>query len=356
MEPPNFRSITDQVVEYLRKELFLGRWRHEMPGQFELEKMLGVSRKTIELALNALEKEGLIVAQGVGKKRKINLSSQQLQSTQLRVAVLNYVREDWDGDYTTQLRHQLRRSGHEPIHPGKSLFELGMNPKRIARLVQSIQVDAWVVVAGSKEVLSWFVDQGIPVFGLFGRIVGLPIAGTGPDKAPAMAEAVRHLAGMGHHRIARFCHRQARTPKPNRVAQAYLDELEAVGIEVSNFHMPDWKESKAGFIAALDSLFELTPPTALILDGVYLYMAAQHYLSARGLRVPQDVSLVCEDGDSNFQWCEPSVAHIHWEVRPVVRRAVRWANRIASGKTDLRQSLTKAEFVAGGTVGVAPNH
>ena len=171
-----------------------------------------------------------------------------------------------------------------------------------------------------------------------------------------MAETVRYLASMGHQRIARFCHRQARVPKPNRVAQAYLDELEAVGIEASNFHMPDWDESRGGFIEALDSLFRLTPPTALILDGAYLYISAQHYLSARGLRVPQDVSLVCEDGNHNFRWCEPSVAHIHWETRPVIRRVAQWANRVANGKTDLRQSFTKAEFIPGGTVGMAPDH
>ena len=42
-------------------------------------------------------------------------------------------------------------------------------------------MDAWVIIAGSREVLEWFVEQQIPAFALFGRRDGLPIAGVGPD-------------------------------------------------------------------------------------------------------------------------------------------------------------------------------
>ena len=97
-----------------------------------------------------------------------------------------------------------------------------------------------------------------------------------------------------------------------------------------------------------------TPPTALILDEPILYHAAHHHLAKRGLRVPEDVSLVCTDADPDLAWCEPSVAHIRWDYRPVVRRVVRWVNNVAAGKEDRRQSFTKAEFIEGGTVGVAP--
>lgn len=37
--------------------------------------------------------------------------------------------------------------------------------------------------------------------------------------------------------------------------------------------------------------------------------------------------------------------------RPVMRRIARWANNVSRGKDDLRQTLTQAEFVEGGTVG-----
>jgi DNA-binding LacI/PurR family transcriptional regulator len=101
-------------------------------------------------------------------------------------------------------------------------------------------------------------------------------------------------------------------------------------------------------------LFKITPPTALILEEASLLYAAQQFLQSRGLRVPEDVSLICTDNDPHFSWCKPSIAHIHWDKRPVVRRVVKWAANISRGKNDISQKLTPAEFIAGGTVGPAP--
>jgi hypothetical protein len=38
----------------------------------------------------------------------------------------------------------------------------------------------------------------------------------------------------------------------------------------------------------------------------------------------------------------------------MVRRIVRWAANVASGKKDRRQTLIPAEFVPGGTIGPVP--
>ena len=134
--------------------------------------------------------------------------------------------------------------------------------------------------------------------------------------------------------------------------RAYLDELGAAGIPTGPFNMPDWEESREGFERLLKSLFGgPTPPTALILDEAFEFYASHHHLGRRGLKIPQDVSLVCTDNDPGFVWCEPAVSHIRWDYRPVVRRVIRWVNNIARGKDDRRQSFTKAEFVEGGTVG-----
>jgi DNA-binding LacI/PurR family transcriptional regulator len=70
--------------------------------------------------------------------------------------------------------------------------------------------------------------------------------------------------------------------------------------------------------------------------------------------VPEDVSLVCSDSDPTFAWCEPSIAHITWDSRPVVRRIVRWVANVSRGREDVRQNFGPAEFIPGGTIGPAP--
>ena len=63
--------------------------------------------------------------------------------------------------------------------------------------------------------------------------------------------------------------------------------------------------------------------------------------------MPGDISIMCSDADPTFAWSEPSVAHIRWDPQPFVRRIVAWAANVSRGKTDRRQSLTKAEFIEG---------
>ena len=63
------------------------------------------------------------------------------------------------------------------------------------------------------------------------------------------------------------------------------------------------------------------------------------------------LSLVCIDDDPNFKQLRPSVSHIRWSRRPVAKRIVRWVNNISQGKEDTRQTMIKAEFIEGGTIG-----
>jgi hypothetical protein len=347
-----FRVLTaaEQVGEHLRAELYRGAWGGRMPGGSRLATELGVGRDTVEAALQILERDGLLVPQGAGRRRRIELPEGRV-ARPMRVAIL--VTEDSGADYMIDLRHLLAEAGHVPFHPAKTLVELGMDAGRVARLVNRTEANAWVVVSGSYEILEWFSWQPKPAFALFGRRGRVSIAAVGPDKVPPFAAATARLIGLGHRRISLLCRRQLRLPQPGLPGRAFLHELAAHGIPTGAFNLPDWEESKKGFVTLLDSMFGATPPTALILDEAFLFNAAFHYLAKRGLRVPEDVSLVCTDADPAFAWCEPSVARIRWDYRPVVRRVVRWAANVSHGKDDRRQTLTKAEFVEGGTIGPA---
>jgi LacI family transcriptional regulator len=228
-----------------------------------------------------------------------------------------------------------------------------MDVRRIARMVEAGETDAWVVVGGAREVLEWFAARETPVLALFGRRRGVPVASVGPDKPPALVVITRELIGLGHRRIVLLARRMRRLPLPGAGEQAFLDELAAHGITPGSYHLPDWEESVDGFYARLESLFQVTPPTALIIDEVPFFVAVQQFFAGRTIRVPQDVSLICTDASPDFDWCRPTVAHIRWDSHPVVRRVVRWANNVARGKKDLRQTMTLAKFVPGGTIGPA---
>ena len=343
-------SAVEQVADYLRDELIRGQWSGHLPGVDRLAPELGVSRKTLEAALRLLESEGVLMRNGPRRRRSIEPREAQPLPA-LRVAILLSEASDRQLDYVVDLQHELARIGHQTSIAPATMTECGMSVRSIARMVEKTPADAWVVGGGPREVLRWFHERSLPVCALFGRRRGLPIAGVGPNKGPAYALATRKLIALGHRRIVLLARRMRRLPEPGSSEQAFLGELAAHGIPRGPYHLPDWEESIDGFHTGLEELFRVTPPTALIIQEAVLFAAAQQFLARRGLRVPEDVSLICTDADPTFAWCKPTVAHIRWHSRPVVRRIVRWAANLSSGKTDVRQVLTPAEFVPGGTIG-----
>jgi DNA-binding LacI/PurR family transcriptional regulator len=343
-------SAVEQVASYLREELKRGQWSGHLPGVDRLAPELGVSRKTLEAALRQLEGEGVIAKNGPRRRRSIEPQGGPL-SPALRVSILLSEAADRQLDYVVDLQHELARIGHKTSVAPITMAECGMDARRIARVVEKDPADAWVVAGGPRDLLRWFHERGLPVCALFGRRRGLPIAGVGPNKPPAYALATRKLIALGHRRIVLIARRMRRLPEPGSSERAFLNELAAHGIPRGPYHLPDWEESLEGFHAGLEALFQVTPPTALIIQEAVLFTAARQFLANRGLRVPEDVSVVCTDADPTFAWCRPSVAHIRWDSRPVVRRIVRWAANLSSGKPDVRQVLTAAEFVPGGTIG-----
>lgn len=346
-------SAAEQVALHLRRELGRGRWVGHLPGVESLAAELGVNHKTVAAALQQLEREGQLAGCGAGRRRRI-ITPKGRAARPMRIALLEYEPASRRVGYVIELRDSLQAAGHEAFFAGKSLLELGMDVTRISRLVQQTKADAWVIGAGSNTVLQWFSAQPVPAFALFGRREGLPIASVGPDKVPAMVVAARQLAMMGHRRIVLVAHRERRLPEPGRAERAFLEELRSHGLPVGAFNLPDWEETREGFHELLQSLFKFTPPTALIIDEAPLFAAAQQFLAGCGIRVPQQVSLICTDADPTFEWCLPTIAHIRWESAPVVRRIVRWAAAVSRGRKDLTQTLTSAEFISGGTIGPAP--
>lgn len=344
-------STAGQLAGWLREQLRDGRWRGTMPGVMRLARELGVSRDVVEEALRSLEREGLLVAQGRGRNRLIDLQGDTRLDRGLRVMVLGFEPSDRAALDVADLLHALEEAGHVAALAPKTLLDMGHRVERVARLVEETAADAWVILAGTRPVLEWFAASGVPGFAYAGRSSRVPLPSIGPDKEAPLRQAISRLVELGHRRIALLARENRRKPEPGLTERIFLDELDSHGISPGAFNLPDWKESVAGFHAGLDALFRYTPPTALIIDEVPLLVAAMQFCLARGLQVPRDVSLICSDPGPAFDWCQPSISHIVWDHRPVIRRIVRWVNNVSLGRKDQRKGYTKARFVEGGTVG-----
>lgn len=351
MSGTHFLTIAQQVALHLREEISRGRWSETLPGIPFLTAELDVCHKTVESALKQLTGEGLLKNQGAGRPRRIVRRKDDGKGRKLRVALLVWDVPDRSLNYIVDLQHRLTEAGHSVFHTPKTLMELKMDLPRVIRMVEQTQADAWVVGSGSLEVLEWFAQQEAPVYAIFGRWQNLPIAATGPSQEDATHQATKALLKLGHRRIVMLIRRQHRLPVPNILVKSFWAILKEHGIRDPGFSLPDWDETRQGLQDCLWALFQVTPPTALIVDEPLLFTAALHFLTASGLRVPREVSLICRDPDPNFAWCVPSIAHISGDYSKVVRHIVRWAENVSRGKKDVTQTIVPVEYFPGGTVG-----
>jgi DNA-binding LacI/PurR family transcriptional regulator len=354
MEPFTPLSVVDQLVAHLRGSISTGELSGAMPGIRNLANTLGVSSNTVAAAVEQLEREGFLKPQGHGCRSEIILPEDFVRPA-FRVTLLLYEREDLQSSYVAEIQQCLKEQGYVVNLADQSLLDLDMKVERIARMANQTKTDAWVILSATQEVLEWFVENSVPVFALSGRFRGLPMAGTGPGKVEAFRAAARRLVELGHRRIVLLQPDHMRKPTLGLLLRETLDELETHGIQTGKYNLPDWEQTPDGLRRCLDSLFALTPPTALILDRAYEYIATQQYLTREGIFTPRDVSLICTDDDPSFEWCVPSASCISWDSRPWVRRIVRWVANIASGKDDRRQVFTKAMFVERDSIGPAPS-
>lgn len=353
MKPFRYLSAVEQLAGHLRGEIIRGDFDGELPGVGRLAEDLRCSPRTIIGALGELEREGILEKQGIGRRSRIT-RPEGTKGLSLRTAILLYKRETLSDPTVIELLGRLLAAGHQAFYTSKSLYDLKMDPERIGRHVKSVKADAWIIVSGSRAVLSWFAEQSIPAFALFGVRAGLPIAGVGPDLVNADRAVVQRLVELRHQRIVSLSNLAREDRTPTRVEQAFLDELAQHGRPTSHsYNLPKWESGAAGFRRCLDSLFTVTPPTALVAEVAHYFIAAHQYCLERGMRVPEDISLVCREPIPSREFCVPETSHVYWDYRKLLNRIIDWADNVVLGKDDRRQTHIKAEFIEGGTIGPA---
>ena len=93
------------------------------------------------------------------------------------------------------------------------------------------------------------------------------------------------------------------------------------------------------------------PLPAEVAANTPLLFAVMNFLVRRGIRVPDQVSLLTTDLDATLEWCHPAIAHMRWNEAPVIRHTLRWAAAVRRGTVDRKVHFSPAEFVPAASIG-----
>lgn len=360
MHPVPRLSLIEQTALHLQQGISEGRWKGALPGVLRLASQLDVSKDTVQSALALLETRGHIVSRGRGKRREVvaRVSEPSAERRTMRVGILP--REDLQKSsaltqaIVLQLMHDLANLGHQPFLAPKSQVALQDSLTRMAKMVETANADAWVISSGSAGVLRWFHKHEIPFIALGGRIGDSPLATSSMVSSFALNETVKELLRLGHRRIVLVCTPDWVRPTPSKLVRDFLAQLHSAGLQAGDFNAPYHEETPEGFQKLLESLFQITPPTAMIVPSMHYAFAVIGFLAARGLSIPKDLSLVTRGPDPAFDWVRPKIAHFQYDEKTLIRRIVRWVEGCARGTPDHKVSQVFATLVPGESISTPP--
>ena len=150
--------------------------------------------------------------------------------------------------------------------------------------------------------------------------------------------AARHLVALGHRRVAvlgiglgegpgRVTAEEVRAAQHLNVrerARGYWAALAEVGVPEGEVPFHAIREDGGNVAEALPLLFcgEAPPPTALLAMSDLVALKAMAWLGARGLRVPDRVSVVGFDGVPEAAAATPALTTVEQPYRQIAERSV----------------------------------
>ena len=128
------------------------------------------------------------------------------------------------------------------------------------------------------------------------------------DEAQAIADVVKHLVSLGHRRIAQVVGPQASAPARLR-RELYQKVFREHGIDDSWWIESDYTAS--GGRAATTQVLDTDPkPSAIIYSNDLMAIAGMSAAFSRGLRIPDDISVVGWDDITISQYLHPALSSV----------------------------------------------
>lgn len=149
------------------------------------------------------------------------------------------------------------------------------------------------------------------------------------DEKAVVNAAVEHLLALGHTRLGRVSGPEALSHTARRTA-AFSGAAAAAGVRAA-IAAADF--SPEGGAAAVDELFRgEAPPTAIVFDNDVMAAGAVESLLAKGLRIPEDVSIIAGDDSVLCRITVPALTAMNRDIHALGEIAGEAMLRLIAGE------------------------
>ncbi|TIN32493.1 MAG: LacI family transcriptional regulator, partial [Mesorhizobium sp.] len=184
------------------------------------------------------------------------------------------------------------------------------NQEKLAWNIQSALVDGFILfcIEGGSRLVELTRERRLPFVALELGFHDETISAIGVDNIAGGRLAARHLAELGHRRFAvlsltlgddrtgfvtpEMVRSAVYTGTRDRLA-GYFEELSGFGVDTKSIPVFETENEQRSTWAGLEAIFAGGErPTAILAMSDRMAMIAIDWLTARGLKVPEDVSVV----------------------------------------------------------------
>lgn len=207
----------------------------------------------------------------------------------------------------------------------------------------------------SPSLLEALFRRGLPVVSLG---YDAPLAGLTsilPDYTQAAALAIEHLVQLGHQHLGIISGAFGSThPKVQELNHGVSVACEKFGLPIEGQHIVYGDLSEQAGRTALEELLARKPaPTAIFALSDRAALGALSMAQARGLKVPEDLSIIGCSDDSAGAMALPALTTIHLPAEEIAAQGIREIDRLVNvGVADVpRKELVPVRLVSRASTG-----
>ena len=201
------------------------------------------------------------------------------------------------------------------------------------------------------------IDLGLPIVLVNGALAGLEAPCVSTDDVAAVELAVQHLEHMGHRRIGAALGQQRYVPSV-RKRDAFLATVVRRGLVPDGLEATDLAESTTysvqGGQSAAERLLD-RGVTGIVCGSDVMALGAIRAARGRGLRVPEDVSVVGSDDSQMMEFCDPPLTTVRQPAEALAQAArLEISEQISGTAPHAGEVLYRPELVVRGSTASAP--
>lgn len=324
LNKPLRQSLINQTAAALREGIASGHWKNFLPSERELCLCLQVSRPTLRSAVQILVQENCVSVQHGKRTAILKRRKAKLRSARRSVALVSKLPLHLMSRNRIYLIDYLQRALHEQeldleiiSHPG---FGGSRPDQAIKHLADRGLFKAFVLQACSRSVQNWFYQQSLPAITMGSVFPEVSMPSVDVDYKMIGRHAAGLFLGKGHQRII-WALPEATHAGNVETERSFVDYVENANGNGATCQIIRYSASSQDLIQKVDELLDLKlPPTAFfIMESFATTTLVTHFLS-KGMKIPDDVSLITRDYDELLRWITPDMAHYMPPLRRIGKR------------------------------------